>query len=149
MMITDQLSAAVAGILAASSLPHSPSVDRMVSDAENDQEVCRVIVTAQTAELRKPLLPGIYDVAGEVVIQHAISADGVDSPAENFQAVCDAIRQVIGAKHAFPALIHTQDEDLNVFSWNLTGQESVNTARCFLARYLWTACARQDPHNSN
>lgn len=148
MMITDQISAAVAGILAAASLPHDPTVQPMVADLENSEEVCRVIVNATTSELRKPSLPGIYDVSGEVVIQHSMDADGVDSPAENFQEVCDAVRGVIGAKYGMPTSIQAEDEDLHIFSWNLTGQENVNVARCFLARFAWTACARQDPHNS-
>lgn len=146
MMITDQIATALAAILTASGLPHSPTIQTAVSTTENEAEVLRVIATALTSELRKPNLPGIYDVSGEVAILQGIGDTNAET---NFRAVCEAIRHVVGSKYQMPVSLKSQDADLHVYSWNLTGQENFNNGIVLGARFLWTACARQDPHNPN
>ena len=145
MMITDRMATAIAAILSASSLPHSPEVQTGVSVVENTEEVARVVVNGLTSE-RYKTFPGIFDVGGEVAVYLDITETAAE---EKFDAITNAIRQVIGAKLNMPAQIKAQDRNLTVVLFNHTGDENFNNGTRLGARFMWTARASQDPHNPN
>lgn len=144
MTICDRISSAVAAILAGSSLPGNPAVQEMVPSEANMEELCRVVVSSDQANLRTQLLPGLYDVQGEVVIARAI---GTESDREEFRQLCDAVEEVIGAKYGMKTLIKNADSKLEIYSWNLIGQSNRNMEQAMIARFEWTAFAKHDPNN--
>jgi hypothetical protein len=150
MMITDRLAAALATLLAQSELPGDPSVVTQIDITENDEESARVIVVAGSSELRKPSLPGNYDVLGEVTIFKTIDQQsGTEDLVAEFQELCDAIEEIVGMKYDIIPLLRGIDPKLEVYSWNLTGQASMMQERAMGARFSWAAFARQDNHNPN
>lgn len=150
MMITDRLAAALATLLAQSALPGDPSVVTQIDITENDEESARVIVVAGSSELRKPSLPGNYDVLGEVAIFKTIDQQvGTGDLVTEFQELCDAVEEIVGMKYDIIPMLRGIDPKLEVYSWNLTGQASMMQERAMGARFSWAAFARQDNHNPN
>lgn len=151
MTITDRLTAALTDVLAGASLPGSPSVTAGIETDLSAQETKRIIVTATSSEVRKLLLPGNYDVTGEVTVFMTIDtqASASDDLKANFRALCDAVEEVVGQKYQMPSDLQSADTKLNVYSWNLTGQDSFMQSRAMGAKFNWTCYARQDSHNPN
>jgi hypothetical protein len=151
MTITDRLTEAVRQVLADSSLPGDPEVTAGIETATNQEEAKRIIVTATSSELRKLLLPGNYDVTGEVTIFYTIDTqeDEDQDLKSDFRALCDAVEEVVGQKYIMPTSLQNADTKLSVYSWNLTGQDSFMQSRAMGAKFNWTCYVRQDSHNPN
>jgi len=151
MTITDRMSTALVEVIGNITLPGDPVVTGQIELTENAQENVRVIVTAASANLRTPLLPGIYDVIGEVTVFKTIDqqADDDEDMKADFRSICDALEEIIGEKYAMKTLLASADTKLAVYSWTLTGQESFMQSRAMGAKFTWTAFARQDNHNPN
>lgn len=151
MTISDRISQAIADVLNASALPGNPSVSAGISTALNEDENTRVIVIANSATLRKQLLPGIYDISGEVTVFKTIDQqeDETEELKADFRALCDAVEEVIGQKYQMGSMIAQFDPRLVLYSWNLMEQDSFMQNRAMGAKFAWTAFARHDPHNPN
>lgn len=151
MTISDRLTEAVREVLAGASLPGDPSVSAGIETAVNEEESVRVIVTATSSELRKMLLPGNYDVTGEVTVFMTIDTqeDETANLKADFRTLCDAVEEVIGQKYIMPMSLQSADQKLNVYSWSLTGQDSFMQSRAMGAKFNWTCYVRQDSHNPN
>jgi len=151
MTITDRLTEAIREVLADSSLPGDPVVTAGIETAINEEETKRVIVTATSSELRKLLLPGNYDVTGEVTVFMTIDTqeDEDEDLKAYFRQLCDAVEEVIGQKYLMPMSLQSADSKLNVYSWSLTGQDSFMQSRAMGAKFNWTCYVRQDSHNPN
>jgi hypothetical protein len=151
MTITDRISTALVEVIGNLTLPGDPVVTGQIELAENEEENVRVIVAATNANLRSPLLPGNYDIIGEVTIFKTI--DQQDDQAEDlkgeFRELCDALEEIIGMKPIMRTFLESADPQLHIYSWTLTGQESFMQSRAMGAKFTWTAYARQDPHNPN
>jgi hypothetical protein len=151
MTITDRLTEAIRQVLADSSLPGDPEVTAGIETVVNEEESMRVIVTATSSELRKLLLPGNYDVTGEVTVFMTIDTqeNATTDLKALFRSLCDAVEEIVGQKHFMPMSLQSADEKLNVYSWNLTGQDSFMQSRAMGAKFNWTCYVRQDSHNPN
>jgi hypothetical protein len=151
MTITDRIATALVEVIGSITLPGDPVVTSQIELSENEEESVRIIVAASTANLRSPLLPGIYDVIGEVTVFKTIDqqADGSEDLKSDFRTLCDALEEIIGEKYTMKTLLSSADAKLNVYSWTLTGQESFMQSRAMGAKFTWTAFVRQDPHNPN
>lgn len=150
MTITDRITDALSLVLANSSLPGSPVITSTIETDLNTQESVRVIVSTTSSELRQLLLPGIYDVTGEVTIYTTIDEQtGSEDRQAEYRALCAAVESVIGKKYDMPVELVSFDSALTVYSWNLTGQNSFMQSRAMGAKYSWTCFARQGNHNPN
>lgn len=148
MTITDRVTEALAQVLSDASLPGDPSVVAGIETAVNAEESLRVICHATSSEIRKLSLPGNYDVTGEVTVFATIDdQDGEDEAKAVYRQLCDAVEEVVGQKYGMPMSLQAADQKLNVYSWNLTGQDSFMQSRAMGAKFNWTCYVRQDSHN--
>ena len=149
MTISDRLTTAITAILAGATLPGTPTVVAGIETDVNTEESVRVIVSSTSCQLRSQLLPGIYDLSGEVTIFQTIDtqADAAADLKDEFRDLCVAVENVVGEKYLMLQSLASEDSALVAYSWNLSGQDSFMQSRAMGARYSWTCIARQHSHN--
>ena len=76
MNICDQVSAALVTFLATQSITGNPSIVKGISADLNNEAKTRIVVIGDNSALRKPSLPGIYDVTGEVAVIQGVDDAG-------------------------------------------------------------------------
>lgn len=140
--IGKQVVAALQVILQSQTLSGSPTVDVELNPAINTEETCRIIITADNAQLYKDSLPGLYTVAGSFTVIHSIDTTDVDS---TFDQLCADVNNIIGMKYQMPDMIRGADPDLTVFTYNLTQSETSIGKRHFMARYSFSCIASNNP----
>lgn len=139
MNICDQVSAAIAAFLVTQSPPGDARVTKGISADLNAEVETRIVVIGQDSNLRKPSLPGLYDVSGEVAVLQSVDAENAEA---SFESLCLWVQESIGGKYGMPDFIMGIDPDLHVYSWQFIGSSLAASERKFLASYKWTAFAR-------
>lgn len=145
MNISEQVSIALAQILRDELT--GIQIDSGISASINSAEDMRVVVYSSDAQMRKPSLPGLYDVSGDVMIMAVMTSDNA---VDNFNQLCDTVNQLLGGKYSMPALFKSIDPDLHVYSYQWLGSNLGVTAdqKCFTATYQWTVFARNTPNTT-
>lgn len=142
MNMANQIALAMAGHLSAQTLPHSPQIDAGLSVVSATEDESRIVVIGTEATLRKPLLPGLYDITGSVDVIQSVDSEDAES---RFHEICDSINSILGDKDGMPAILAGVDPELHVYSYNWTGSRLMAGSRRLLAQYNWTAFARNTP----
>jgi len=140
--IGKQVVAALQVILQSQTLSGNPTVDVELNAEINAEETCRIIISAENAQLYKDSLPGLYTVAGNFTVIQSIDSEGVDS---TFDDLCKDVSNIIGMVYQMPDMIHGADPKLTVFTYNLTQSETSIGKRHFMARYSFTCLAANNP----
>jgi hypothetical protein len=137
--ISNQVAEAIVGYLQDEVIVHDPTIIPGMSKDLSDERSSRIVIIGTDAMLRKPSLPGLYDVNGTVnVIQ---SVDDTDGDIK-FEAMCAEVESILGARATTKAAIMSQDADLFIYSYIWLGSNLAASARKFMATYNFTVFAR-------
>jgi len=146
MNINNQVAVAIASFIGGLPVPGSPTIVSGIKTDLNAAQDSRIIVIGERSDLRKPSLPGLYDVTGSVNIIQSVDTDGCEAA---FHATCDYINNALGGRYGMPGILQAIDPYLYVYSYQWIGSNLAASDRKFLAVYQWTAFVRNTANTFN
>jgi hypothetical protein len=146
MNLADEVAKTLVRIMASELAPWSPTIVSAMEVTPNEDQSRRIVVSCTESKLWKQLLPGIYEVSGEVFIMQSIDTD---EPNDELSSMCEAVVDIIGDKRGMPARLMGENFNLSVLTWNMDTQALLGNQRKIAAKYSFTLLASNQPPTNN
>lgn len=146
MNIADEVARTLVAIMGPELVLWSPVIANAMEAAPNEDVGRRIVVSCTESKLWKVLLPGIYEISGEVFIMQSIDTD---EPNDDLASMCAAVVDIIGDKRGMPARLMAENDDLTVLTWNMDTQSLLGNQRKIAAKYSFTLLASNQPPTNN
>lgn len=139
MTIGDRLSKAIASVLAGTS-GISPAVQTRFEENPTTEANNRIIVKCDSATEKAPVLRGLYECRGEVILMQSIDEYNA---LQNFRFQCELIRNTIGNGSSMATNVMANDSGITIYnrSWYLENMTEDTGDRGYSATFSWRTTA--------